>query len=253
MRDGPAWRAARALRWRGADAAGDVDELLPIPIPVAFALRIDGRVLMFTIAVTLVAADHRRTGARAQGDAAKPGERVERRHHGFRRRRGAGRCATAWLLRRSRSRWFCWIAVGTVDAKPDRGAGHLVSAFNRGTSRLSRPNSDLIGYDDARAERLFEQRARARFAPSRASRALQSPNAHRFRSTTTATTFSFPAVTSPDDLKGSSPTPRESHRSTFATLGVPIVQGRNFGAADTRNSPRVAIVNEAFATKLLAE
>jgi predicted permease len=35
----------------------------------------------------------------------------------------------------------------------------------------------------------------------------------------------------------------------FPTLGVPIVQGRNFNATDTPASPKVAIVNEALAKK----
>jgi predicted permease len=35
----------------------------------------------------------------------------------------------------------------------------------------------------------------------------------------------------------------------FQTLGVPILQGRNFTSADTRTSPKVAIVNEAMARK----
>ena len=35
----------------------------------------------------------------------------------------------------------------------------------------------------------------------------------------------------------------------FATLGVPIVQGRNFASTDTPASPGVAIVNEAMARK----
>jgi predicted permease len=35
----------------------------------------------------------------------------------------------------------------------------------------------------------------------------------------------------------------------FATLGVPILQGRNFGATDTPESAGVAIVNEAMARK----
>src|SRR5581483_2240505 len=35
----------------------------------------------------------------------------------------------------------------------------------------------------------------------------------------------------------------------FATLGVPLLQGRNFNSADTPKSPQVAIVNEAMARK----
>jgi macrolide transport system ATP-binding/permease protein len=33
----------------------------------------------------------------------------------------------------------------------------------------------------------------------------------------------------------------------FATMGIPILRGRNFSASDTADSPRVAIVNEHFA------
>src|SRR5262249_54452558 len=35
----------------------------------------------------------------------------------------------------------------------------------------------------------------------------------------------------------------------FQTLGVPILEGRNFAPGDTPTSPRVAIVNEAMARK----
>jgi putative ABC transport system permease protein len=38
--------------------------------------------------------------------------------------------------------------------------------------------------------------------------------------------------------------------SYFSTIDLPIVAGRNFDARDTRTSPRVAIVNEAFARSL---
>jgi predicted permease len=35
----------------------------------------------------------------------------------------------------------------------------------------------------------------------------------------------------------------------FSTLGIPLLEGRGFGAADTADSPRVAVVNEHFAKK----
>ena len=37
----------------------------------------------------------------------------------------------------------------------------------------------------------------------------------------------------------------------FATLGVPLVAGRTFATTDRNNSPRVAIVNQAFVSKFL--
>jgi predicted permease len=38
----------------------------------------------------------------------------------------------------------------------------------------------------------------------------------------------------------------------FEVLGIPVVRGRTFGPGDSANSPPVALVNEAFAAKLLA-
>jgi putative ABC transport system permease protein len=35
----------------------------------------------------------------------------------------------------------------------------------------------------------------------------------------------------------------------FRTLGVPLVEGREFGVTDRADSPRVVIVNELFAHK----
>ena len=35
----------------------------------------------------------------------------------------------------------------------------------------------------------------------------------------------------------------------FAMLGVPVIQGRNFGVEDVRGAPRVALVNETFARR----
>jgi predicted permease len=37
----------------------------------------------------------------------------------------------------------------------------------------------------------------------------------------------------------------------FATMNIPILQGRDFALADTRTSPRVAIVNESFVRQLV--
>jgi putative ABC transport system permease protein len=37
----------------------------------------------------------------------------------------------------------------------------------------------------------------------------------------------------------------------FATMGIPMVAGRDFSALDTANSPKVAIVNQEFARKIL--
>ena len=76
---------------------------LPLPIPLAFDLRIDGRVLAFTLGATLFAGAARRPGARAAGDEAEPGRGSARRAIASRAAPAgaAGRCATRW----SRARW----------------------------------------------------------------------------------------------------------------------------------------------------
>ena len=68
---------------------------LPTPIPFAFDLRIDGRVLLFTLVATFAAALLAGLVPALQGVEAEPGRRPARRS-----RRdapwaaGAGRCAT---------------------------------------------------------------------------------------------------------------------------------------------------------------
>ena len=58
-------------------------------------------------------------------------------------------------------------------------------------------------------------------------------------------------------MEGRDPARRIDSRFTrttadyFATLGVPLLAGRVFDGRDTRQSPRVAIVNEAFARELV--
>ena len=40
--------------------------------------------------------------------------------------------------------------------------------------------------------------------------------------------------------------------SYFATMGIPLVQGREFGASDTATSPKVAIINESMSRRFFA-
>jgi hypothetical protein len=40
--------------------------------------------------------------------------------------------------------------------------------------------------------------------------------------------------------------------SYFSTMGIPLVQGREFGKSDTATSPKVAIINEAMSRRFFA-
>ncbi len=106
----------------------------------------------------------------------------------------------------------------------------------------------LIGYDDARADRLFAQlldRIRAMPGVEGAAIAERTPFSINYN----RNNIFIPGRHQPGDLKGYVTDATRVAPEYFPTLGVPIVQGRNFSATDKKDSPRVAIVNEAFARK----
>jgi len=112
-------------------------------------------------------------------------------------------------------------------------------------------NAGLAGYDRSRAVALFDQILKEL-------RALPGVSG--------ATLAVAPVLTGDNigfalDLVGY--TPPEGERVTasgdavapgyFSTLGMTLVRGRDFTDADTENSPRVVIVNEAFVKQYLAD
>ena len=105
----------------------------------------------------------------------------------------------------------------------------------------------MIGYDDARAKEFFDRvLERLRSLPDVESAAL----AERlpFSINYNRNNVFLPDRHGPND-KGLVLDVTRVSPEYFATLGVPILQGRNFNAADTPKSPRVAIVNETMAHK----
>src|SRR5262249_10785917 len=102
----------------------------------------------------------------------------------------------------------------------------------------------LIGYDDPKATRLMERAAErigALPGVQSVSRVVRQPLAINYN----RNTVFFPERNVPDD-RGTSIDATWVDASYFSTLGVPLLRGRNFTAADTAQSVKVAIVNEAF-------
>lgn len=220
---------------------------LPIPIPLAFALRIDGRVLLFTTGVTLAAAII--AGLAPALKATRPNLVSELKGDSAAASVGARR----WTLRDALV--AAQIAV-TMVLLVTAGllTRSLIAAQRTGIGFEPRhiavmsTELGLIGYDETRAERLYEQlldRIRALPGVEGAAIAERTPFAINYN----RNNIFIPGRHQPGDLKGFVTDATRVAPEYFPTLGVPIVQGRNFGPMDTKQSPRVAIVNEAFARK----
>ena len=220
---------------------------LPVPIPIAFYLRLDMRVLAFTSAVAFAAAVV--SGLAPALKATRPSLTGELKGDSSAASVGSRR----WTLRDGLV--AAQIAVTTVLLVT---AGlltrSLIAAQQIGVGfeprRIAVVSTDfgLIGYDDARAERLYAQaleRIRALPGVEAAGLAERTPLSINFN----RTNIFFDGRHQPGDLKGFVTDATRVAPEYFPALGVPIVQGRNFSATDTPKAPRVAIVNESFAKR----
>jgi predicted permease len=220
---------------------------LPIPFPIAFALSIDGRVLFFTIGVTLVAAviaglapalkaTRPNLVNELKGDAAAAS--VGSRRWTLRDGLVATQIAVTMVL----------LVTSGLLTRSLVAAQRIGIGFEPQGIALVSTELGLIGYDDARAERLYAQamdRIRAIPGVEAAGIAERTPFSINYN----RNNIFIPGRHQPGDLKGYVTDATRVAAEYFPTLGVPIVQGRNFTNADTRTSPRVAIVNEAFARR----
>jgi predicted permease len=236
--------AGVALAWTLTRVATSIT--LPIPIPLSFALRIDGRVLIFTAGVTMIAAIV--AGLAPALRATRPNlvnelkSEVSGTHAAGRRwTMRDGLVATqiavtmvllvsAGLLTRS------LIAAQQVDV-----------GFRTGGLAILSSEMSLLGYDDGRTKEFYDRALeRVRALPGVESAALA--GRLPFSINYNRNNIFLPDRHGPDD-KGLVIDVARVSPEYFATLGVPIVQGRNFAVTDTPTSPGVAIVNEAMARK----
>jgi len=237
--------AGVALGWALTQLALSIK--LPIPIPLAFALRIDGRVLAFTTGVTLLAAFV--AGLVPALKATRPNLVSELK--GDANAASVGR--HRWTLRDGLV--AAQIAVTTVLLVTSGLLTRSLIAAQatglgfepRGLAILS-TELGLIGYDDGRAERLYAQaldRIGALPGVEAAALAERTPFAINYN----RNNLFIEGRHQPGDMKGFITDATRVTPAYFSTLGVPIVQGRNFTSSDTPTSPGVVIVNESFARR----
>lgn len=216
---------------------------LPIPVPIALALRIDARVLAFTFAVATLAgvlaglapalrATRPDVVGDLKGDAA--GTRTAGRRWTLRDGLVALQTAVTLVLLVSAG-----LLTRSILAAQRVDLGFRPDGIVAVSTELS-----LVGYDAERAQRLFEraiERVRALPGVRSASRTVRQPLAINYN----RNSIFFPDRQQPgDNATPIAATWVDDHY--FATLGVPLLRGRNISRADVQASPRVAVVNDAF-------
>ncbi len=215
---------------------------LPIPIPVALALHVDARVLAFTIAVATAAgllaglapatrATRADLVADLKGDAL-----LTRGGRRWTLRDGLVVLQTAVTL-------VLLVAAGLLTRSILR-AQHVDLGFRtEGVAALG-TEFGLIGYDETKATHLME-RAAERIAGlpgvQSVSRVVRQPLAINYN----RSTVTFPGQNIVDE-RGVSIDVTWVDRHYFETMGIPLLRGRNFNSADTPQTTKVAIVNDAF-------
>ena len=219
---------------------------LPIPIPVSFALRIDMRVVLFTSGVAALAALV--AGLAPALKSTRPNLVGELKGDMTMARTGGRR----WTLRDALV--VTQIAVTTVLlvaagllTRSLTAAQQIGIGFRTAGIAIVSTDMKMIGYDDARAKEFYDRvLERLRSLPDVESAAL----AERlpFSINYNRNNVFLPDRHGPSD-KGLVLDVTRVSPEYFATLGVPILQGRNFNASDTPKSPRVAVVNETMARR----
>ena len=226
--------AAVALAWALVQGLQGIQ--LPLPVDVAFDLRIDARVLTFSV---VDRGDHRRArriAARAQGVGAQPRERSSRR--------SAGRKARPPPLRAARR-------AGRQPGRVDRGAaggrGLVAAQPRRFAARRRRIRSEGSCRDLARSRhgalqpgaqrRVLAPGTGTRAARCRAcSRPARSARPCRSRSTSASRRCASTAAPTPRDSAARSSRTPPSSPTYLTDARRPLIDGRDIDDTDIAGS-----------------
>jgi predicted permease len=217
---------------------------LPIPLPLTFALQIDLRVLAFTAAATLVAA--LAAGLAPALRATKPRVAADLKGDLSTTLVGSRRWALGdGLVAAQIGVTFVLLVVAGLLGRSFAAAGNVQLGFDPDGIAIVSTDVGLVGYDDVRAKEFFERALeRVRAIPGVSAVGLAERTA--FSINYNRSTVFLPERHTPAD-KGLTIDSTRVSAGYFEAMGVPIVQGRGFNAADTPASPGVVIVNETLA------
>lgn len=218
----------------------------PVPIPVALDVRLDFRVLGFTMLLSLLTA--LLFGLAPALQASRP-ELLPALRDGS---AGGGRADSRWSPRRllvaAQIAMSLVLLIGAGLFLQSLGNAHRIDlGFESANLLLLSLDVRLNGYDDARGQKLYEQlleRADALPGVRSASLATELPLGLGGRR----------RGISIEGYEAQSGEDMGVHTSTvgpdyFRTMGIPLMRGRDFTAADRAGAPGVVVVNEAFARR----
>ena len=234
-----------AIGWAAIEVLRDFS--IPTELPVQVPFRMDGRMLLVALALAVLRAvvcglapallttrPDLVTGLKA-ADVELPG----RKRLWGRNALVVAQVATSLML----------LTAAYLMARSFRASVDVGVEFAHRPVLLMRLDPRLAQYDAARTARFYELLVdRARQLPGVSGAALtKSPplGLDRFD----ALAFVPEGYPLPPDRDSFTAAMDTIDEGFFDTLGIPIVSGRGFLAADTAESPRVAIVNEAFARR----
>jgi predicted permease len=217
----------------------------PLPLPVSLALRIDTRVLLFTLGVTLLAGlaaglvpalrtSNPNIVRELRGEA---GMEAGTRWWTLRDALVAGQVAGTMML----------LVTAGLLARSVVASQKANLGFQAAGLAIVSADPDMQRYGEVRSRQFWDQAlARVRALPGVESAALAGrlPFSLNF----SIQNFYVPGFHRTDE-KGS---PIQYTRVTaeyFHTLGIPVLQGRCFTEADTPITPAVAIINETMARR----
>ncbi|HVL68362.1 MAG TPA: ABC transporter permease [Vicinamibacterales bacterium] len=223
---------------------------MPVPFPLALSLQVDARVLAFTSAVAALAGLP--AGLAPALKATRPDLVAELKGE----RRTAAASGRRWTLRdglvaaQTAITLVLLVAAGLL-TRSILEARRVDIGFHTAGLAIVGSELGLIGYDEGRAAALYDralERVRGLPGVQSASATVRQPMALNYN----RNSIFFPERQQPGDaaIPIAATWVDEAY---FETLGVPIVQGRNFTRADTAGRSAVAIVNEAFVRTYLGE
>jgi len=217
-----------------------------LPVPIALDLPLDGRVLAFTAAVSLIAGvltglapalqASRQAVVPALKDDARGGGRSQRLRHVL----VASQVALALLL----------VVAAGLFLRALQGAARIDPGFDPTNVELASLDLTLAGLDEA-AGREF---ARSLLERVRALPGVESASLSR-QLALDGSGFGLGGVRPADhDLPGDrsmlGPDWNIVTPGFFETMGIRLVDGRPFSDSDREGTPRVAIINETLARQL---